>query len=963
MKIRKVTVAGFGPFKAEQVIDLTKYDAEGLFLIVGPTGAGKTSILDAITYALYGKTPRWTDTSVTKKNWSARSDYISQDEKTLVSLEFSDGTEIFKIEREIRVTAGTGKEAEKVTYSRWGAEKWNPIASGKTDAPAAVQKQVGLDEKEFLQVILLAQGRFDKALKASSTERLELMRTLFKTERFEAYKNRLKVIADAASSELATAEAGIKTEQNVLVGALAIEQDFDFDFNRDVPAAITQLKSELEQVDRDKKTADDALTAAAETLELAKAQTELTNALAALDTLKKVEPEIATVRKLVDAANRAAKVEALLAEWQKAVANKSEADAELGEARESFAFLTKETELSARRDSLVALKAKLEEKTELADELAGHQTKYQKLADELEALEAELAVSNEQIDGLKTERHGLLNLASELEPRSSIRDKAQILFDKSTELQLATKKLADLAIAEEEASENSAKAAQVFFEVLKGYNDSAAARLAENLKPGDACLVCGSTTHPAKHASVDGESVDEKQLETARKASETAASNLAAASEQLKAGEGVVSVLKQIIGEQDHSSIEVALSKAVSELAKAKMAQERVAEIALQIDGDEAPLVKKRTTEITQAAETKSGLDASKKDVTRIERELKALLGDQPSVAAYLVATSDELRQTEALAMAIEAAASASKSLAQSFAVAQKKATEQKFENLDQVEAASLYTTAIEAFQARIDEHRNSVTAQKAILELPRLQNLPKDLPTQAEAQDAVEAARDFASKVAELAGGLREKLTNAEVQLGSIKTQIAQLSELTTDSELKTRLHQTFDGRTPNSKNMPLEVYFMAAELESVLEAANLRLKTLSRGRFSLLHTDRGVGRANTQAGLGIEVMDENTGKPFDPHRFSGGETFLASLALALGLAEVVTSRNGGIKIDTLFVDEGFGTLDGEPLEDAMSILESLKSGGRTVGLISHVESLKERIPTQLKVNKTPNGPSIILQ
>jgi exonuclease SbcC len=159
----------------------------------------------------------------------------------------------------------------------------------------------------------------------------------------------------------------------------------------------------------------------------------------------------------------------------------------------------------------------------------------------------------------------------------------------------------------------------------------------------------------------------------------------------------------------------------------------------------------------------------------------------------------------------------------------------------------------------------------------------------------------------------------------------------------------------------MGLEVYFMAAELESVLEAANLRLKTLSRGRFSLMHTDQGVGRANTQAGLGIEVMDENTGKPFDPHRFSGGETFLASLSLALGLAEVVTSRNGGIKIDTLFVDEGFGSLSGEALEDAMSILESLKSGGRTVGLISHVESMKERIPTQLKVNKTPNGPSTI--
>ncbi|MEO0023858.1 MAG: hypothetical protein RL196_299 [Actinomycetota bacterium] len=963
MKIRKLTVAGFGPFKTEQVVDFTAFDAEGLFLIVGQTGAGKSSILDAITYALYGNTPRWTDTNITKKNSSVRSDYNSPDEKTSVSLEFSEKSTIFKIERSIKLVSNGQKEKESCKFFHWLDNDWAPLAEGLNDTESAITKHVGLTESEFLQVILLAQGRFDKALKASSTERLELMRTLFKTEKFEKYKNGLKSIAEAASSALATAEAGIKTEQNVLVGALAMEQDFDFDFKRDVPVAITKLKAELKQIDSDKKEAEDTLTAATSTLDLAKAQTELNNALAALEALKKLEPEIAATQEQVDSANRAAKVEVLINNWQEAESARSEADQLLSDARKNFTYETKDAQLKTRRDVLVALQAKLEENLELADKLAEQNVASWQFAGELAGFEAELAALGEQIDALKAERQSLHNLAAEVQPRTEIRDAAQAVFDKSKELQDATKGLQTLEGAEKLASQENATAATAYLDVLKAYNDLAAARLAEALKPGEACLVCGSTTHPAKHSSIAQGSVDEKKLEAANKASRTATANLATATEQLKAGQDLVSGLQKLVGEQKHSAVEAALKKASADLNEAKKAQVRVKEISSQIDGDDAPLAKERNEVSGKATDAKTGLAAANNEVKRIGKELQTLLAGQPSVADYLEATKTELTKTEALTGAIEAADSASKNLAKALKIAESKTKEQKFDSLKGVAAAILEPKVLEGLQTRIEEHKSDVASQKGILALPRLQNLPKYLPSQEIAQQSVETALATASTIAEVAGGLREKVAAAEELFGNIQAQVNELSAISSDAELKTRLHQTFDGRTPNTKNMPLEVYFMAAELESVLEAANLRLKTLSRGRFSLLHTDRGVGRANTQAGLGIEVMDENTGKPFDPHRFSGGETFLASLALALGLAEVVTSRNGGIKIDTLFVDEGFGTLDGEPLEDAMSILESLKSGGRTVGLISHVESLKERIPTQLKVNKTPNGPSIIQQ
>jgi exonuclease SbcC len=961
MKILKVTVAGFGPFKTEQVIDFNDFEKEGLFLIVGETGAGKSSILDAITYALYGNTPRWTDTTIIKKHTSVRSDYSAPDENTKVELEFSEGDDLFKIVRSIKLTKGSGVETEDCNLYQWLNNDWKGQASKPKAVGEVITKLIGLTEQEFLQVILLAQGRFDKALKASSEERLKLMRSLFKTGRFETYKNRLKVIADTASSKLNEAQAGIRTEQNVLASALALDQDLNIDFERDVPAAISKLKDDLVQVDVDKKAADDALTTATSTLESAKAQTERNSALATLEALKKLEPEMVALQKQVDAANRAAKVEALIRHWQDAESTKSDADQKLADARKGFAYETKDSQLKVRRDKLVALQAKLEENIELEDTLFELNKSSSELTDELKALNAELSTLKQEIETLKAERLSLQGLAAEVDPRTSIRDAAKTIFDKSEELQEASKKLETLKEDEKAASKQAEITAAAYGFVLKAYNDLAAARLAEILKPGEACLVCGSTTHPAKHSSVSQDAVDETTLEAANKASQTAIAQFATSTEQLKSGQDAVADLQKIVGDQMHSAVEAALSKANADLVTAEEAQLRVNEIASQIDGDDAPLVKKRDEVGGKVTETKTALAAADQELKRVNDELKAILAGQPSVSVYLEATKDELAKTEVLTSAIEAADSASKNVTKAIKSAESKASEQKFDSLDHVLDASLESTVLEGFQTRIDEHKKGIASQKGILELPRLKNLPKDLPSQEIAEQSVGAALASASAIAEVAGGLREKINNAEDLFGKILAQVAELSAISSDAELKTRLYQTVDGKGPNTKFMGLEVYFMAAELESVLEAANLRLKTLSRGRFSLMHTDQGVGRANTQAGLGIEVMDENTGKPFDPHRFSGGETFLASLSLALGLAEVVTSRNGGIKIDTLFVDEGFGSLSGEALEDAMSILESLKSGGRTVGLISHVESMKERIPTQLKVNKTPNGPSTI--
>jgi len=184
----------------------------------------------------------------------------------------------------------------------------------------------------------------------------------------------------------------------------------------------------------------------------------------------------------------------------------------------------------------------------------------------------------------------------------------------------------------------------------------------------------------------------------------------------------------------------------------------------------------------------------------------------------------------------------------------------------------------------------------------------------------------------------------------------------LAQDAAAVIRLADTVAGRAPNTRKMDLETFVLAAELEEIVAAANLRLREMSSGRYTLWHSDALQARG-AASGLSLEVLDAHTGRLRSPQSLSGGETFLASLALALGLAEVVTSRAGGIRLDTLFVDEGFGSLDPETLELAMRTLDELRTGGRTVGVISHVEAMKEQLPAQLVVEATAEGPSRIVQ
>ncbi|MGZ8803908.1 MAG: SbcC/MukB-like Walker B domain-containing protein, partial [Microbacterium sp.] len=290
--------------------------------------------------------------------------------------------------------------------------------------------------------------------------------------------------------------------------------------------------------------------------------------------------------------------------------------------------------------------------------------------------------------------------------------------------------------------------------------------------------------------------------------------------------------------------------------------------------------------------------------------------------------------------------------------------------------AASMFSSAADATAAlrgaaertalgeRIREYDAALRAERdrlRELELA-LAGAPEELVDPAATATALADAREQWSAAVDAAAHATQTATRLNDLRERAMRAHAEISELSGEHDMIARLANTVAGKAPNTHRMTLESFVLAAELEEIVEAANLRLGDMSSGRYRLHHTDARAARG-AASGLGLEIMDAHTGQSRPAQSLSGGETFLASLALALGLAEVVTARAGGVKLDTLFIDEGFGSLDDETLDLAMRTLDELRQGGRTVGLISHVAAMKEQLPAQLVVAATPQGPSVIRQ
>lgn len=987
MKLHRLELTGFGPFRERQVVDFDAFDGDGVFLITGRTGAGKSSILDGVSFALYGSVPRYDG-----GDRRLRSDHCHLDDPTEVRLEFTVGGARWRVtrapdyERPAKRGGGVTVEPAHVEIEELVEGAWIGRAARAREAAHLLDEVLGLNAQQFQQVILLAQNKFSRFLLAGNNERQQLLRTLFGTRRFEQYKDDLDLRRREAQRSLDTAGERLATLLD-LVEQRIDTADLNVDGDPDRPDDLTGRREAAARAERraayraevaaqGRRDADERATAAAAALadNVARARTLADLALARerMTQLDARTDEIAEDRKTLQSARAADVLRGTIETAERAANDLAAAERERERATSAWRAVAPDESASAADERITGELAVWS--AALAQELA------------LPADEAGLAAAAADIDRLTGERDELLaqgalvpaerqriddalRVARDLAaPREHHEQHLRELRDAHTAAEQAaslatTARAADIAYAD--ASEVAAAAATALSDLLRRRLDGYAGELAAALVDGTPCAVCGSTTHPAPadHGApiTDDDIAVAEALRTRTAEAERAAEAAAREARSAAAAAAAAAGGRQ---PEELAAARDAAAAAVDRAVAAAADAERLAGERAELDDLAAAADTARealTLQIAAAREAHAGQHAA---VAARRDAVHAARGDFETVAAR-VAAAESLRDLARAALRADEQHGERRRAAETAeAERDERVAASPFDDVEQVVAAVRDAADRDELDQRLAAYDGDLAATRARLldlELAAVDIDPAtvDVAAAEAAHEAADAHRTEAVAAERDAVNLASELRDLIQQIDGAHTAVAVVAD---DVAAVTRLADTVAGRAPNTKKMDLETFVLAAELEEIVVAANLRLADMSSGRYSLHHSDARAARG-AASGLGIDVLDAHTGLRRSPQSLSGGETFLASLALALGLAEVVTSRAGGIRLDTLFIDEGFGSLDPETLELAMHTLDELRTGGRTVGLISHVEAMKEQIPGQLTVEATPEGPSIVHQ
>ncbi|GLJ95060.1 AAA family ATPase [Microbacterium dextranolyticum] len=1003
MRLHTLELTGFGPFRETQRVDFDAFADDGVFLITGRTGAGKSSILDGVSFALYGTVPRYEGADK-----RLRSDHCALTDPTEVRLEFTIGDARWRVtrspdyERPAKRGGGLTTEIARAELDELVGGVWVGRAARPRDVGLALGELLGLGAQQFQQVILLAQNKFSRFLLAPGDERQTLLRALFGTRRFEQYRDELDRRRRETQKRLDAAGGHARTliglaDALVVEHALGPHPTDDDDPASDSPPiarpddlsarrvalidAMTRTDYLVEQTVTEQQLSDAAWRAAAASHTALEDRARRGRERAALrqrlDDLDARAPEIdadrarhdraryaETLRAPIELLERADRAwqeaerarEAALAAWV-ASGGSPEADpaARIDELTADLARWADAAALErAQADLRGRIEAQAAEVTRFDEALAELATRLAAIPDERARLDAEIdraRAGAARVDDLRR-RH--VEVAAQCEAAREAAALAQT-SDAAERRHLA-------------ASDDAALAAAAVAELLRRRWAGAAGELAEHLVDGEPCAVCGSLAHP--HPAVrSGDPVTDDHLAAAEDRRDRTAVAAADAAEAARAARDLLSETRARSGDRELAAVEAALLLIRDELETAESDARALVRLAEQREALTAlaeSAARESATVAEQRAERSDALAAARADVARADAVISDARGSFRSVAERVADGEVSRALARTLVEAVHTAAERQRSQRSARADLDTRLASSGFETVDAARAALLPASERDELDARLTAHAAELRATRE-----RLLELELDLADAGEeATDAgvaasaetVEAAD--ARRTAAIAAARDANLTAHRLRelVQQIDDAMADVDGVAAEAAVVGRLADTVSGRAPNTMKMDLETFVLAAELEEIVAAANLRLSEMSAGRYTLHHSDARASRGRA-SGLGIDVLDAHTGKLRAPHSLSGGETFLASLALALGLGEVVTSRAGGIRLDTLFVDEGFGSLDPETLELAMRTLDDLRAGGRTVGVISHVEAMKEQLPAQLLVEATGEGPSRIRQ
>ena len=977
MRPHRLELQAFGAFPGRVELDLDALGESGLVLLSGDTGGGKTTLLDAIGFALYGVVPG----ERAKAKDDLRSHHAADGDTTWVRLTFTARGQRLRVRRTPEWHrpkargSGTVKEQAGALLERWDGAAWQAVAQRLDDVGLEVGRLLGMDAGQFFQVVLLPQGRFAAFLQADHKEREKLLKQLFHVSRFEQAERWLAERASAASSRLEAAR--------VELGKVAsrVAQESDAEVPEDLPADWA------------------AGLAAATERERAQAESAAT---AALEARRAAEEECARAAALADRQARRREAEQC---HEQLVAQQPVLDAldvELAQAERARPVLVAASAVDARRaelDRRAAQESALRERVvALGGAGAGPAGELRALAGEgrtekgrLESLRevAERAAEAErtaeqaltradalavQVKGLAERLRTLPGERAVAEARLAEAQAAAAALPEAEQDQRSLQAQADLAaqldaareqeqVAVEEHARAEAEAVrlrEVADDLRTQRFDAMIAELAAHLEQGTPCPVCGATEHPDV-TEVPGGDVSREAERAAVAAAGAATAEAVTAGRRVAALQERVVLLAGQVGQPGADVVASARAAAarVADLTwtAAGLPQAQAAVDALRREAEQLAVELARS-EVQEREERKRSAEALGVAAT-LRSRLTAELGDGVDLERRLREVDALAVAHEQAAQAADAAAAAASALADAEAVAATQATAAGFADVAAARAAEREEAWRVASRARLDEHREALAGVRRALASDELA-VALDPPAPVEARRAAVQQAQAVHEQAATALGL---VADRAARLAALVPDYAQAHEALPPLEQEARrlrsLSELASGRGSNRLSMPLSTFVLAARLEEVAEAASLRLARMSGERYTLVHHDTSRDR-RTRAGLGLQVRDGWTGRTRDTATLSGGETFMTALSLALGLADVVTAEAGGHTIDALFVDEGFGTLDADSLDAVMDVLDDLRSGGRLVGVVSHVADLRLRIPAQVHVLKGSSGSTV---
>ena len=995
MRLHRLEIEGFGPFRSRQTVDFDAFADDGIFLIAGRTGAGKSSILDAVCFGLYGGVPRYDGGEK-----RLRSDHCEPDDPSEVVVEFSTPAGRFRVTRSpeylrpAKRGGGMTKQAAGVALDEWTDAGWVGRAARAVDVAGELDEILQLSREQFLQVILLAQNRFSEFLLAGSRDRQALLRRLFGTQRFEdvqaRFDERRRDAEQSLGARLAAVDARVdEAERLVITGGLSGDADEDAAAPAETPTGPSSIDERLDALRRAKARADyrverraseradaEARSATADAHLAARreeqhAQRERDRARAAIERLDADAPLITQARAELTAARAAEGLRSAISTAARAQIALDEASEKEERAREGWDALG----IAVDGDDLEAWRAERTRETGSWDRARVLEEESTALDAEVRAAEEAVATLAARIESRDGERETFPEATAAL---TAARDEKRRLADRADDLRSAQEAAAARrtaaheaerlriaqASAEVELSEATglhAAAQTALAQLRQRRTDGMAGELATTLRDDHPCPVCGALDHPAPATHSDPVSAEDVDAaEGARDAAALRERELASTASALRAD--LAAVTARADGRSPEQA-ETEHAEAAAAYAGSLTAAEECAALDAQRDDLAARIAR---LEAEQADDVAALAEAREQHALLRQRSVEALRlitearGEFDTVAARLADTATKIVAAGALAEAIAERTRRREALADATAEQDAALTGSPFDDVPAVERALRSSTAQEALDARIAQHAVQREKERAILFDLELRTLPEEPIDLAPAELASAEARALWSSAVDEAAHAAAVAEQLAGLIDSAALEHTRSADEAAGFDVLKNLADTIAGRGANTRKMTLETFVLAAELEEIVEAANRRLHDMSAGRYQLQHSDALAARG-AASGLGIVVFDAFTGQTRPPQSLSGGETFLTSLALALGLAEVVTARAGGIRLDTLFIDEGFGSLDGDTLDVAMRTLDELRQGGRTVGVISHVEAMQEQIPAQLTVRALPNGPSVI--